>query len=935
MIEENKKGPTDRVKKLLNAMEQHAWRDRSTEWFTPDQFEDIGKKYPEEPVIVRRALAIREMLMTMSDPKKSGHAHTYEIRSDELIVGVIALGSLGLGKAFPNYLTDDEKRVATVTSKTEMALFGHNSVNYRDLLKKGLNGIIQECDLHLTIVEKKIHSYETLVKFFENLEQNPSAVPDLSTVKEDMNAIAAEEDEGEFGFRLKTYDTRFDDLFKPISAFLQKGIGSTPESNLYYAQSLKKKLAYKRDLFHNKRDFYNAVKIACTAVIDFAHRYAELAEKNAAKVKDPTRKAELLEISRVCRKVPAYPAETFHEALQGIYFYHLAQHSCMNQLSLGRLDQSLQPFYQEDEKEKQRELFECFLIKCAERLILDSQTFVKQDHADFASSLMTTPVELDQWAEANEFLQNIIIGGLTRDGKDAVNDCSSLILEAYQNTRLYTPTLNARINKFHLNRGSDKFLKEVAKTVFITKNGMPVIGNDEAIVKAMTENARIPAKEANDYVIDGCWEPLLNGTGDWTFRMFGMLTALECALNGGAGLSSNPSLLRGQKISYKTPIPDEPGLEGYKKLQENMKNQIRFFTDQAAISIYSLYLIDQAINPTPLYSALLEGCMGKGRDKTWGGAKYRLAGLIAAGVPDAVDTLAALKKWVYEKKKFKFSDVTDALRSSFNAAGDQEKQSLFDDIKNKFRADSPKFGNNDKEADDIMKWLLDTYYDCVGKSRELAEEVFLKKPSPQYEKRITGLRYLAGYSGKSMEEEFGEDFEIKMTAGFGTFELFALMGGGNAASADREKAGDPLARNFAPMEGTVKYSIGHLLSSFKNFGLDRFAGGVITDICLEENDLAKDEVQAVDQISAIVDNFVTNGGNMMTLTISDRQRLQHIYNLCENARNGDEEAKKELHKYEHVNVRVAGYQAPFITLPKQHQLSYIQRPVSPSVEGKR
>ena len=929
MIEENKKGPTDRVKKLLKKMEQHSWKDRSTEWFTPDQFKDIGKEYPDEPVIVRRALAIQEMLMTMTDKKKSENTHTYEIHDDELIVGVIALGSLGLGKAFPNYLTEDEKRVASVTSKTEMALFGHNSVNYRDLLKKGLIGIIKECDSFLADVEKKINSYENLLKFFGNLEQHPTATYNISTVENDMNAILAEESEGELGFRLKTYDTRFDDLFKLLPEFLKKAADSTTESNRYYVQSLKKKLTYKRDLFHDKKDFYNSVKIACTAVIEYAGNYAALAEKTAATITDPKRKAELLEISRVCRKVPAYPAESFHEALQGIYFYHLAQQSCMNQLSLGRLDQSLQPFYREDKKTEQLELFECFLIKCAERLILDSQTFVKQDHLDFGSNLMTTPVDLDQWAEANEFLQNIIIGGLTQDGKDAVNDCTFLILEAFQDTSLYTPTLNARINKFHLDGSSSKFLKEVAKTIFITKNGMPVIGNDEAVVKAMI-NSGIPLEEANDYVIDGCWEPLLNGTGDWTFRMFNMLTTLECALNGGATLSSNQALLRGQKLSYKTPVPDEPSLKGYENLQKILKTHIRFFTDQAANSIYSIYLIDQAINPTPLYSALLEGCMQKGRDKTWGGAKYRLGGIIAAGVPDTINTIAALKKWVYMEKEFKFSDVTDALRSSFNAQGDKEKQCLFDTIKKKFQEDSPKFGNNDPGLNDIMKWLLDTYYECVQESKKLAEEIFLKKPLPKDEKRITGLRYLAGYSGKSMEEEFGKDFEIKMTAGFGTFELFVLMGDGNAASADREKAGAPLARNFAPQEGTVKYSASHLLSSFKNIGLNRFAGGVITDICLEENDLAKDPKVAEDQIAAIIDNFVKNGGNMMTLTISDKEKLLHIYNLCENARNGDEEAQKELHKYEHVNVRVAGYQAPFITLPSQHQLCYIQRPVPPS-----
>lgn len=151
-------------------------------------------------------------------------------------------------------------------------------------------------------------------------------------------------------------------------------------------------------------------------------------------------------------------------------------------------------------------------------------------------------------------------------------------------------------------------------------------------------------------MIDGCWELLLNGTCDWTYRLINLLTTLECALNGGALLSANPVTLRGEKISYKTPLPaDDPSID-LAGLKEMMKQHIKFFTDQSALSIYKLYLIDQAINPTPLYSSLLKGCMENGRDKTWGGSDYRLGGVVAAGAPDAANTLAAIKKWVFKRR---------------------------------------------------------------------------------------------------------------------------------------------------------------------------------------------------------------------------------------------------------------------------------------------
>lgn len=936
-MEETKRGSTERVQKLIAAMEKRAWADRSKEWFTPGMFADIGKEQPDKPVIIRRAMAIGEMLKGMTNAKLfDGKNPHYVIRDGELIVGVITLGSLGLGKSFPNYITDDEKGVTTITTRSEMALFGHNTVNYEDLLKKGLDGIISESEGKLEILNAKIGHYDNLVGFCENLEGEPGRLAakfaeELKTRNRKGADIAAsftaisDEKEEKLGNRLKTYDRDIGDLFKQLDAGLKKGDGQE-KITIALIKQMKGKLGDRRNILHNKRDFYNAVKISCNAVIDYAGRFADLAEKMAASEADRERKKELKEIVRVCRKVPAKPADTFHEALQGIYFFHLALHSSMNQLSIGRLDQVLQPYYREEDRDKQLELLECFLIKCAERLILDSTTFLKQDHVDYGSNILTTPFALEQWAEANEFLQNIIIGGQTRDGKDAVNDCSFLVLDAYRHTKLYTPTLNARIHKDHVN-GSGGFLAAVTKCLAATRSGLPVIGNDEALIPAMQKYSDIPVEEARDYVIDGCWELLLNGTCDWTYRLINLLNTLECALNGGALLSTNPVTLRGEKISYKTPLPaDDPSID-FDGLKEIMKQHIKFFTDQSALSIYKLYLIDQAINPTPLYSSLLKGCMENGRDKTWGGSDYRLGGVVAAGAPDAANTLAAIEKWVYTKKEFRLTDVVDAMRNSYNAGGDEAKQKVYDRIKVCFQSESPKFGNNEKDVNDIMKWMLDTFYECVQDSKGLAEEIFLKRPTKENAKRIAGLRALAGYSGRSMEEEFGKDFGIKFTTGLGTFELFDLIGGGNAASADRTHAGDPIARNFAPQVGSTNYGVGHLLSSFKDFGLDRFASGVVTDLCLEEKDLEKD---ADKKILAIIRHFVSNHGNMMTLTISDREQLAHIYELCEAHRNGDEKAGKELRKYEGVNVRVGGYQVPFITLPKVHQQKYIERPVSPS-----
>ncbi|MBI9034005.1 MAG: pyruvate formate lyase family protein [Bacteroidales bacterium] len=938
-------GSTPRINSLIKSMEKRAWADRSSEWFTKDMFADIGNMHTDQSVIVRRALAIEEILKAMTNKELfDGNNPHYKIRKGELIVGVITLGSLGLGKSFPNYITDQEKDVASVTTKSEMGLFGHDSVNYEVMLQRGLNGIINDCKKELGDIEHKINHYNNLFDYCDKIENEKSFTAEIFKLKSKGKATETVEslkeifeDDKNKGNRTIAYEKELDGLFDLLENHIvtnnneitKKKNNKQDAEAIPYLKHIKEILSDKRNILHNRRDFYKSVSISCNAVISYAGEFSKLAEEMIQKESNPIRLAELKEIKRICEKVPANPAKTFHEALQSIYFFHLALHSSMNQLSLGRLDQVLQPFYKKEDEEKQQELFECFLIKCAERLILDSNTFVKQDHLDYGSNLLTIPVPLDQWAESNEFLQNIIIGGQTRDGYDAVNDCTYLILKAFQKTKLYTPTLNARIYKKQLGEGSKsaKYLNAVAECLYETKNGMPVIGNDEVLIPAMNKYSDIPIEEARDYVIDGCWEPLLNGSCDWTFRMFNMLTALECALNGGATLSSNPILLRGQKLSYETPLPaSEDTNIDFGGLKDILKKHIKFFTDNAALSIHKLYVIDQAINPNPLYSALLKGCMENGRDKTWGGAKYKLAGIIPAAVPNTVNTLAAIQKWVYDKKEFKLSDVLDAFRYGYTS-DDRNKQAIFKKIKCKFQTDSPKFGNNDKKAEEIMQWLLNAFYDCVRKSHALAEEVFLYPVKKGDEERIMSLRALAGYSGKSLKEEFGKDFRIHITAGMGTFELFDIFGGGNAASADRNKVGDPIARNFAPMVGTTNYSLGHLLSSFKNLGLNRFAGGVITDLCLEESDLGKN---GADIVKAVIQNFMHNDGNMMTITISDKKLLSHIYDLCEKNRNGDPEAKVELKQYERVNVRVGGFQMPFITLPPKMQLSYIDRPISPS-----
>lgn len=848
---------TPRVKRLKEALYAQGAKNRSSEWFKKSDFANIADLYPHEPVIIRKAHAIHEMLTKMTDPTISERTLTYTIGDDELIVGVLPMGSNGLGKVFPTYLTKDEQRIGSFTNRTELSLLGHNTVNYDRLLEKGLIGIIQE------------------------------ARTKLQEINGALLAGEIEEDEKQ-----------------------------------------------------NQIDFYNAVIISCQAVAEYAGRFADLALEQAHRLTKPEeqkRKAELLEIARICRKVPLYKAETFYEALQSIYTFHVALHASMNLLSLGRLDQVLAKYLDvnrlNDEAYIQEcgELFECFIIKAAWRLNLTTEYLVEQDHMDHNAALGIHPYYLDQRAGTNNFLQNIIVGGKKPDGSDATNPMTFIILQAFENVNLSTPGIYVRMHK-----GTPEELKcAVAKMLSTTKN-LPGILNDEVLIPALyhsllgfdegiapeTANAEKQLEYqriANDYCVDGCWEPIFNGISDWTFGMINGMNIMHCALNRGATLDPNPGMLRGGKLSF---ISDE--VTSYEQFQEIFRAHMQFFVDQSSFGLYVYYMLDEFVNPSPLFSSVLGTCMERGRDKSWGGTEYNIGGTILIGVPDMINTIVAIKKWVFTNQQYTLPEVLDAMRSNFTAPnGAVELQKKYDRMKVDFRLNSPKFGDNDPETTEVGNFILKAFYDAVMESKKMADRIFLKstKDMPKEEAiEILRLRRIAGYFGDSLEDKFGKDFNMRFTAGCGTFEQYPLQGMGVVASSDRN-SGDPLTANFSPTPGTVSKSAGHILESLKNLEMQRLAAGAITDLCIDET--LNDE----NYILGLLNKFVDSYGNMLTLAIGNRSLYQHIYDLSVAASTMEDRKKayEMLEPYRDLNVRVGGWQAPFISMSLAQQENYIKR----------
>lgn len=825
---------TERVSRLLDLLHQRGFSDRSGEWFRQSMFRDIAKLHPDDPVIVRRAHAFAEMLSAMADPENSRTTRTFEIQEGELILGTPCMGSVGLGKVFPYYMTKEERRLSSMTSRDEKSMFGHNCPDLGRIARDGLQSIV-----------------------------------DFST-------------------------RRIEFLRMDRSSPLSGGIDT-----------------------RKKIGFYESVVICCNAVIEFAERHADLAESMAKAERDPARKAELLEMARVCRKVPRRPADSFHEALQAVWFGHMALQSTMDLTSPGRLDQILQPYYERSirnhdvTREKAIELLQCFLLKGASRLNMTTRHLVTQDHLDYGTGLGTSPVFLDQMASCNNFMQNIVVGGIDKQGRDASNDCTYLFLEACSELGVPTPSLTVRV---HAGTPA-KLHTAIAKAISRGSNGLPILYNDETIVPAF-EAAGIPRELARDYAVDGCWEPILNGAGDWTFGSVNLLVALECAMNAGCRITSgNPSLLRGQKTSFATPLPDD--LATFEDFLDALRVQIQFFTDKVGLGIFDFYSIDASVTPTPFLSALLGRCLEKGADKTWGGADHILGGIISIGHANCANAIAAIKHFVYDTKAIRMSALVELLRANFKMDdATRAKHGIDADMEQKLLK-YPKYGNNDPEADRWSSWLMDMFHDAAQEAAKLAGRVFLEKPSSDSElERVRSLRSLAGYEGPSMKERFGDGFHIHVTVGSGTFGQYVSNGKGVAASADGREANAAVAPNCSPTSGTALNGVGNILASMSKLRLERFAAGVMLDLCVEP--------ASIESLENLVASFVRQKGNIMSVSVARKERLVAADDVC-TAVEKDASQAPRLVEFQDLSVRVGGWNAPFVTFSAEQRGNYLAR----------
>jgi pyruvate formate-lyase/glycerol dehydratase family glycyl radical enzyme len=433
--------------------------------------------------------------------------------------------------------------------------------------------------------------------------------------------------------------------------------------------------------------FYDAVIRSLRATIRFANRYADLAASLAGDESDPKRAEELRTIARVCRRVPEHPAETFHEAVQSVYFVHLVAQieSGGNSISLGRIDQILYPYYMADRQsgritpEQARELLSLLFIKTNEIWNILEEAYIPAGEG----------VE-------GKTTQNVTVGGVGVDGEDATNELSYIGLDAYADVRTVQPNFGVRLSS----KAPADFLQ---KAIEYAKDGVLLhFFNDEATIESL-QRAGHTLEDARDYGVVGCLEPNAQGkTFGSTFAVqFSGIKCFELALSNGV------DNIFGHQSGIES--GDPATFASFGDVWNAYDAQVSHFMGQM---VKGMAVLDEAIAelvPSPFASAMIDGPMEKGLDLTRGGATYNSTGVQFIGFSNVVDSLYAVKKAVFEDGVMSLAELAGLLADDWEGADDKRAY---------FLHKVPKYGNDNDVADAVAARVVEHFCDEVDKHRD-------------------------------------------------------------------------------------------------------------------------------------------------------------------------------------------------------------------------
>ncbi|MBQ6495899.1 MAG: formate C-acetyltransferase/glycerol dehydratase family glycyl radical enzyme [Firmicutes bacterium] len=618
------------------------------------------------------------------------------------------------------------------------------------------------------------------------------------------------------------------------------------------------RLSKKDPDYAEKKVFYEAVIICHEAAIKYIQRYAKLAEEMAADCTDPARKQELEQMAANCRQVAGGPAKTFWQALQLFNFATtLTQiESNGHSVSYGRMDQWLYPYYEADmqsgeiTKDFAQELLEVTYVKMNNPTkIRDGGTAKVRQGRGFGGECLT-------------------IGGVDRDGNDATNDLTMMLLDASVHTRMMCPWLLVRM---HENTPYELKVKTVE--CIRAGYGHPKIFNDAPTIAAQMSKG-MPLEEARDYAIVGCVEPNSPGReyGWHDGSYINTVKFMEMVLNGGRCLDCGPHCARWEKCGAlgKALGPDTGSLETYQSFDEVLESvdkQFDYWVDQMCSTMNIVDRAHRDRKPLPYASAFFDGCLEDGVDVTAGGTVYNGIGPQASGLATCADSLAVIKQLVFDEKRFTGAQLLQAVKDNWE--GHEILYALVNSSK------VHHFGNDDDYADELFRFMFECY--C---------------------RHLSGRPTIRG----------GE-----FTPGVYSVSANVGMGLNTNASLDGRKAGEAISDNMGPVHTRVgshdicgPIAVAHSVSKVDH---SLATNGTLLNMKFPQDAVAG--VEGRDNLVSFIDEYLSGDPMHIQFNIMSSETMRA--------------AQKHPEHYKDMLVRVAGYSAYFVELGKALQEDLINR----------
>lgn len=445
-------------------------------------------------------------------------------------------------------------------------------------------------------------------------------------------------------------------------------------------------ISTKTDISHEEYEkiyFYQAVQIALQGVINYANSLSRKAFELSKQETDIIRKNRLRKMAEICRKVPANPASTFHEAVNSLWISQIAVHAenINMAVSPGRLDQILYKYYRKDIEQGRITVKEAVeIVGCLWLKLSDNVNMVPETAEELWGGAGTAPA--------------VTLGGVDISGEDAVNDLTYIMLRVTELLKTRDPSMNAR---FHYEKNTKEYRNRVAEVIANTK-AVPAFHNDVSDIDTL-KNQRVGIQHARDYAIIGCVELASSGRSydASSSIMMNLVAPLELALyNGRRPVTGD------EQVSPQSGDPNN--FESFNQFWQAFKFQAKWLIEGAVELNEYFGKIHQEILQTPLLSAYFRGPVEKGKDLIFGGALYNSSGATHIGFADTVDSLNAIEKAVFIDKKCLFNELLSALKNDFKGY-----ESLRQYLINK----TPKYGTDDpiavRNSQNLIKFLYNLY----------------------------------------------------------------------------------------------------------------------------------------------------------------------------------------------------------------------------------